>query len=98
MGARVLKSHYNEPGSLMEDQDHKGFVRFRFANTGDVEMFVLAVKRTPRHWRESDEHTETAQRDNPSLFVGADVPLELDVVERVYIKSGRDRSGSVAVP
>lgn len=48
-----LRTYYNEPMSTIEMQDWKGFLRLRFdQRTGAVELFSIAVVKTPRAWRE----------------------------------------------
>jgi len=79
--------YYNEAWSTIEVQDYKGFLRFRFTRDGDVELFSLGIKKTPRAWTQvSMEKTSDAQ---PGLFLPADMPaMQVEVVDRVLIRAG----------
>lgn len=44
--------HYDEAFSSLQVEHHKGFVRFHIHPSGDLEMYSLAVDRTPSSWRE----------------------------------------------
>ena len=71
--------------STLECQDYKGFVRFKFSQNGDVELFAVGVKKTPRTWKQLKMNETT--EDYPALFRPADMPeMEYQLVDHVIIK------------
>ena len=82
-----FSNYYNEGWSTIENQDHKGFLRFRFTTGGDLEMFSLGIKKTPRSWKQISM-SETTD-DYPALFRPNDMPaMEIQLIDHVLVKSG----------
>lgn len=47
--------HFNEAFSSLRIQDWKNFVRLHISPSGDLEIYVIGIDRTPRRWKRDDE-------------------------------------------